>query len=157
MMARCVVLLALVVALAGCHSVWLGPYVSPRVTGQVLAADSREPLAGVKVLRGPQPRPSSIAYEPKGAELLMRRAPAETGRDGRFTLPSERVLAFLWWGGWSSVRLTFEHPGYRLFKTNYPSTNLNTTNAPDGTPWLDAGEILLVPQGHRSPLPTVAH
>ena len=141
----------LVLATPGCQSAWLGPYVSPRVTGRVVVADSLEPLAGVRVLRGPEANPSSRAYPPKGGELLMRRPPPVTGRDGRFALSSERILALGRWGGWSSVRLAFECPGYRPYQTNYPSTSLTTTNDGDGTPWLDVGDIRLVSRNRILP------
>jgi len=57
-MIRVIGLFLFAVSLAGCKNLAWGPYVSPRVTGQVLAADTRQPLAGVKVTRGrPEPQP----------------------------------------------------------------------------------------------------
>lgn len=83
---------------------------------------------------------------PKGGELLMAKAPARTGRDGRFTLDAERALTPFGGVGWFSVQLSFQHPGYERFQTNYSRLDLST-NAPAGKAVLDAGDILL----HRTP------
>ena len=140
--------------LAGCQNVAWGPYVSPRVTGQVLATDTRQPLAGVKVIRGrPEPQPLA-GWAPHGGELLLRKPPSLTDPYGRFVLESQRVLTLVRWGGWSSVRLTFEHTGYLRFQTNYALSSLTATNAPDGVPLLDAGQVLLQKapvRGYRGP------
>jgi hypothetical protein len=142
-MIRVIGLFLFAVSLAGCKNLAWGPYVSPRVTGQVLAADTRQPLAGVKVTRGrPEPQPLG-EWAPHGGELLLRRPPILTGPQGQFVLESERVLTLIRWGGWSSVHLTFERAGYLRFQTNYSLSSLAATNAPDGVPLLDAGQILL--------------
>jgi hypothetical protein len=75
--------------------------------------------------------------------LLIRKPPVLTGPRGQFVLESERVLTPVRWGGWSSVRLTFERAGYSRFQTNYSISSLVATNAPDGVPALDAGQILM--------------
>jgi hypothetical protein len=142
-MIRWIGLFLFALTLAGCRSLGWGPYVSPRVRGQVLAADTRQPLAGVKVTRGrPEPQPLA-GWAPRGAELLLRKPPTLTGPRGQFVLEGERVLTLIRWGGWSSVRLTFEHGGYLRFQTNYSLSSLAATNAPDGVPLLDAGQVLL--------------
>ncbi len=129
--------------LAGCKNLAWGPYVSPRVKGQVLAADSRQPLAGVKVTRG-RPEPAPLAgWSPRGGELLVRKPPTLTGPRGEFVLESERVLTPVRWGGWSSVHLTFERAGYLRFQTNYPLSSLAATNTSEGVPLLEAGQVLL--------------
>jgi hypothetical protein len=133
-------------AAAGCKSAALGPYVSPRVIGRVVASDSLQPLAGVTVVRGPLEPPPAIGTQPKGGELLMRKAPAKTGPDGRFVLPAERLLSLVRWGGWDSVRLNLELQGYQRCDTNIPTSSLTSTNAPDGTPCLDTGDLRLVPR-----------
>jgi len=76
----------------------------------------------------------------------MRKAPIKTGPDGRFTLPSERVLSFVRWGTWDSIPLALEREGYHRCQTNFPAATLLATNTPDGAPWLDTGDILLVPR-----------
>lgn len=128
-------------AVFGCKSHPLGPYVSPRVTGQVVAADTRQPLAGVSVLRsaGRVSRES----QPKGAEILMRKPPAQTDANGRFELPSERVLSVVRGAGWDLIPLRFERAGYLHFTTNFPTTSV--TNTVHDEPVLDVGRISLQP------------
>lgn len=130
-------------AAAGCKSRPLGPYVSPRVTGQVLDANTRQPLAGVQVTRGPSPRSASAGSPLKGAELLLRKTPAQTDRQGRFVLASERVLSIVRGANWNVVPLSFDRRGYRHFHTNCP-TSFAITSA-SGEPELDVGQILLQP------------
>ena len=137
--------LGLALVVAGCKSTALGPYVSPRVTGRVVASDSLQPLAGVTVVRGPIEPPPAVGAQPKGGELLMRKAPVKTGPDGRFVLPAERLLSLVRWGGWDSVRLNLDLQGYHHYDTNIPASSLTSTNAPDGTPCLDTGDLRLVP------------
>ncbi len=133
--------LVLVLLLPGCKSATLGPYVSPRVTGQVLATDTGRPLAGVTVVRGPvDPRRLSQA---KGAELLMLKAPVRTDSNGRFDLASERVLSVVRGAGWNIVSLSFERAGYRRFQTNCPTSSV--TNWDSGEPILEVGRIFLQP------------
>ena len=125
----------------GCKARPLGPYISPRVTGQVRAADTREPLAGVRVTRGASETARLSAL--KGGELLMRKPPARTDANGRFDLASERVLSVVRGAGWNMVSLSFDRLGYQHFHTNWPMTSV--TNAAGGEPWLDVGAILLKP------------
>ena len=133
--------LVLVLLLLGCKSRPLGPYVSPRVTGQVFAADTDQPLAGVNVIRGPrEPRRMS---PPKGAEILMLKAPVRTDENGRFDLASERVLSVVRGAGWDVVPLTFEHTGYRPFLTNCSIRAV--TNWESTEPVLEVGRIFLQP------------
>jgi hypothetical protein len=126
---------------AGCSSWHLGPYVSPRVTGRVVAADTLKPLAGVTVSRGRTERPQA-AYTPKGAEILMQKEPVRTDHAGQFELGSERILALLPWGGWSTVWLTFDCRGYQRLQTNFSATAL-ATNSPSGEPMVQTGDVLL--------------
>jgi hypothetical protein len=139
------VLLLGVAAVAGCVSKPLGPYAAPAVVGQVFAADTRQPLAGVKVTRGRPYWRSKAGPEPKGAELLMAKPEVRTDRDGRFALASERVLTLWRVAGWNAVRLAFERAGYRRFQTNYSITTLGATNSLEGETLLDAGRIFLQP------------
>ena len=133
--------LILFLVLVGCKSRPLGPYVSPRVTGQVVSADDLRPLAGVSVIRGPaDPQRGS---PPKGAELLMRKAPVQTDENGRFQSASERVLSVVRGSGWNVVSLSFERFGYHRFQTNCPINAL--TNAANGEPVLAVGRIFLQP------------
>jgi hypothetical protein len=129
-------------ALVGCKSMPFSPFISPRVTGRVLAADNRQPLADVIVRSGANARGSRSGMPSKGGELLLAKAPVRTDREGRFTLDTERVLTPFRGAGWFSVQLSFQHAGYERFQTNYSRLNLST-NAPE--PLLDAGDILLHP------------
>jgi hypothetical protein len=120
------------------------PFVSPRVTGRVLAAGTGRPLTGVVVKSGAQARGYQGGMPPKGGELLMAKAPVRTDGDGRFALDTERVLTPFRGTGWFSVQLLLERAGYESFRTNYSGLNLST-NAPGGATWLNAGDILLYP------------
>ena len=129
-------------AFVGCNSIPFSPFISPRVTGRVLGADTSQPLAGVTVESGAQARAYRGGMPPKGGELLMAKAPVRTDRDGRFTLETERVLTPFRGAGWFSVQLLFERSGYERFRTNYSTLNVRTNSA-NGEPLLDAGDILL--------------
>ena len=127
----------------GCQSRPFGPYVAPQVTGQVMARDTHLPLAGVRVTRGDAHAPNNAPLPEKGAELLTRKVPAETDREGRFLLPSERVLSIVRSPGWSTTSLLFNRAGYLQFRTNCPSAL--ATNSLAGEPVLDLGRISLQP------------
>lgn len=42
------------------------------------------------------------------------------------------------------VRVSFEHKGYQTLRTNFTVSNV-VSNAPNGTPIVNAGDILLRP------------
>ncbi len=138
MLISCVLILA-----GGCQSGPFGPYVSPRVSGQVVAAHTGLPLAGVKITRGKTPSQDVTTSPEKGAELLTSKVPAETGRDGRFVLPGERVLSIIRSPGWRTVSLSFNRAGYVRFRTNCPTAM--ATNSLAGEPVLDIGRVSLQP------------
>ncbi len=140
-MLRLLFIVAMVLMIPGCKSRPLGPYTSPRVTGQVLAADTRQPLAGVRVTRGSVD--ISRGSPPKGGELLMRKPPAQTDQNGRFEFANERVLSLVRGAGWNFVPLSFERAGYLRFETNCPTSTV--TNAIGREPVLDVGNIYLQP------------
>jgi hypothetical protein len=141
-MRRAVAWVGVGLLLAGCKSGPLGPYTSPRVSGQVLDAHSRQALAGVKVVRGRQEKPSSMS-PPKGGEVLMQKVPVETDEEGRFTLDNQRVLSVFRGSSWDQVRLTFIRPGYETLRTNY--STLRSTNSLEVEPSLNVGVVLLQP------------
>lgn len=130
-------------AFAGCKSASLSQYVSPRVEGRVLNAESRQPIEAVKVHRGLPGQAPAADPATKGAELLERTPAIRSRKDGTFVMASERGLDLFRQGGWYSVTLSFEHAGYASFTTNY--TLANATNTPGGEPLVRAGNILLAP------------
>ena len=142
-MKRILAVLLAAAALAGCKSHPLSPYVSPRVTGRVVAADTGQPLGGVRITTGRRPDARSTE-PPKGGQVMASQPPVQTDRDGRFVLESERVLTPFGVSGWFSLTLLFEHSGYERFFTNFSRINLRT-NTWQGEPVLDAGNILLHP------------
>ena len=102
-MKRVLVLGLAALALAGCKSHPLSPYVSPRVTGRVLAADTGQPLADVKITSG-RPEAFNRTEPPKGGQRLMASPPC--GRTGRPIRLGERACAdALSRVGWFSVQL----------------------------------------------------
>ena len=140
-MIRCLPVLLASFLVAGCQTDRWGPYISPRVTGQVVAADTDQPVAGVSVSRG---HPEHTAgWPPKGGELMIRKLPARTDQKGEFVLESERVLSVFRGSGWNQVRLRFEKPGYVTLQTNFPVSL--ETNLAAGEPVLAIGKILLDP------------
>jgi hypothetical protein len=128
----------------GCQSHSLSLVTSPRVTGRVVAADTGQPLADVQVKSGGQAGDFNSTAPPKGGERMMAKPTVRTDQDGRFVLDTERVLTPFRGSGWFAVQLTFEHPGYERFLTNYSYLNLGT-NSLNGQSVLDAGKILLQP------------
>jgi hypothetical protein len=140
-MIRLVAWLVMTLTLTSCKVGPLGPYTSPRVIGQVCAADSGDPLADASVSRNRIEKPSM--EKPKGGELLMQKLPVMTDHDGRFSLDSERVLSVVRGSGWNEVRLTFEKIGFERLRTNFPASL--ATNAPGDETLLDVGSVLLQP------------
>ena len=143
-MKRLLVLCLAALALAGCQSHTFSVAVSPRLTGRVLAADTGQPIADVKVRNLDQPDGVNGTVPPKGGALLQAKAVVRTDHDGKFVLETQRVLAPFSGSGWFSVRLSFERAGYERFLTNYSYLNLGT-NSSNGQPGLNAGNILLRP------------
>jgi hypothetical protein len=137
-------LLLVAVALMGCKSVLVSDYISPCVTGRVLDADTRQPIAGVQVHRlNPAAQP---AYNDatKGGQRLNAAGGVRTDQRGSFVLDAERDLTLLQQQVWFSVTVSFQHEGYLTLRTNFSAINV-TTNGPGGAPAVIAGEILLHP------------
>jgi hypothetical protein len=130
-------------AVAGCKSSSWGPYVAPCVQGRVLDAETRQPLAGAKVSRTRPPEGGSPSL--KGGELLMRKPDIQTDASGAFSMGSERVLTLFRFGGWDSVRLFVQRPGYVTLQTNYSGASLQVTSTLSDEPLAETGDILLQP------------
>ena len=136
--------LILICGWLGCKSASPSQYLSPKVMGRVLDAQSHQPIKGVQVRRG-TPDESRRSVEPKRGGQALDSAPAvATSADGSFVLGSLRDLVVLQKIGWYSVDLVFEHRAYERFTTNY--TLANATNSAKGEPVVNAGEILLRPR-----------
>lgn len=140
------VLLLFAVAPAGCKSGGSASF--PQVRGRVIAADTHQPLAGVKVRRGAldqdQSKYSDSLGPPKGAQMIEQAPAVRTDAAGRFVLDSERELTLFSHAGWYSVTVSFERTGYLLFETNYSIANISGHTIA-GAPVVNAGDILLVP------------
>src|SRR5262245_12856922 len=127
----------------GCKSSSWGPYVAPCVRGRVLDADTGRPVAGARVSRTRPPEPSGQSL--KGAELLMRKPDIQTDENGGFRMGSERVLTLFRFGGWDSVRLFVQRPGYITLQTNFSGASLQVTNTASDEPLVETGDILIQP------------
>ena len=117
-------------------------YISPRVTGRVLAAETRQPIADVKVKRiNPN---AGLDYDApaRGGRKMESIPAARTDAQGRFVLEAERDLTLLQQQVWFSVEVLFEREGCQPLRTNFTVSNV-TSNAPSGAPVVNAGDILL--------------
>ena len=72
---RFLVLCLATLALAGCQSHPFSVAVSPRLTGRVLAADTGQPLADVKVSNLDRPDDLNRTVPPKGGQRLLAKPP----------------------------------------------------------------------------------
>ena len=138
-------LLFVLLALTGCQSIGPSSCSTPEVTGRVLAADTQQPLAGVKVIRVMPGQSAATSTPVCGAQLLQQGQPEMTGADGRFVVPGRQYVTLFRHASWWSVRLAFQAPGYALFQTNFSTADI--TNQPDdGAPAVNAGDIVLKPK-----------
>ena len=132
------------VVLAGCQSVLVSTYVSPRVTGRVLAADTHLPLAGVSVKRVNPTANQDYGQPAKGGQRMDAVSGARTDQQGRFVLEAERDLTLVQQQVWVSETVAFQKGGYVTLRTNFTLSNI-ASNAPDGAPVINAGNIRLRP------------
>jgi len=130
---------------SGCQSGKVTHYTSPQVTGRVLAADTRQPLAGVRVRRATSYQVTDDVSGPvHGGQQMREPAPVLTDAEGRFVLDSRSVFALFRRPGWSSVSVVYSHSGYESFQTNY--TGITVTNrTASGAPVIHVGDVLLQP------------
>jgi len=114
------------------------------VTGRVLAADTGQPIANVKVKRVNPTANQNYDDPAKGGQKLESAGGVRTDRQGRFILDAERALTLFQQQIWFSVTVSFQHEGYATLRTNFTAGH-TTTNAPDGAPVVNAGDIRLRP------------
>ena len=138
-------LLLFAAALTGCKSDQFTYYISPRVTGRVLAANTHQPLADVKVRRVVPPPNTDTDGTRRGSQFMEQTTAARTDADGKFVLDSEKDLALFRHTGWYSVTVSFERTGYTLFETNYTVANVSGYSS-QGAPLVNTGDILLKPK-----------
>jgi len=128
--------------LAGCSSLSPANYVSPRVTGRVVDAQTHQPLPGVMVKRLTSDTTTAQPAMTGGGHLLQNASAVRTGKDGLFVVPSMRALGPLGGTGWSSVSLAFDLRGYETLTRSY---NLaQSTNTLSVEPLVEAGEVPLI-------------
>lgn len=132
-----------VLFVAGCQTNSPSHYISPRVTGRVLDAQTHQPLAGVQVQRVSANENLQDMETPRGGKAIEKAPPIRTGADGSYVLDSERALTFFQKAGWYSVTLSFQHAKYEPFVTTYTITDATPT--PGGEPLVKAKDILLIP------------
>jgi hypothetical protein len=133
-------LLLLATALTGCKSVLVSTYISPRVTGRVVAADTRQPIANVQVKRVNTAASRNYDDPAKGGQRLDMSG-TWTDKQGTFVLDAEKDLTLIRKQVWYSVTVAFQRTGYLTLRTNFTVTQ--STNTPNGTPVVEAGDILL--------------
>jgi hypothetical protein len=127
----------------GCKSTSPSQYISPRVEGRVLDSQSHQPIKDVQVRRHAADDNYRAEDPPKGGEMIKKAPAVRTAADGTFVLDSVRDFALLQEIGWYSLSLTFQHPAYERFFTNY--TLARATNTASGEPLVKTGDILLTP------------
>jgi hypothetical protein len=127
----------------GCKSTSPSQYIAPRVEGRVLDAQSHHPIKDVQVRRLAADDNYRAEDPPKGGELIKKAPAVRTVADGTFVMDSVRDFAVLQQIGWFSLSLTFQHPAYERFITNY--TLARATNTVSGEPLVRTGDILLTP------------
>jgi hypothetical protein len=81
----------LLVVLSGCQSGKFTHYTSPEVTGRVLAADTRQPLADATVQRAESGQNFEPFGAPKDGQLLMQTGDAQTDLFQRFLAAAVRT------------------------------------------------------------------
>jgi hypothetical protein len=122
-------------------------YISPRVTGRVLDAETSQPIRNVSIRRLTTGQTEAVNSTAAGGRSLERTPAIRTDRDGRFHLDSERDLTLFRRAGWYSVTLGLTHKGYERFVTNYTLTS--AVVASNGEPVVDAGSILMQPISNK--------
>lgn len=134
-------LLFAVLFAAGCKTSSVSHYVSPRITGRVLDATSREPLKGVKVQRVETSSYARPDGPQKAGEVMQSERGVVTDKYGQFTLDSKKTVTLFSAVGWYSVTVNFKLDGYAQAFATFSRTNAVVSAA--GEPVVSAGDIFL--------------
>jgi hypothetical protein len=126
---------------AGCKSTSPSQYIAPRVEGRVLDAQTRQPIGGVTVQKVNPGSEVAAGEIPKGAQAMQQTPYVRTKSDGTFTLVSKRNLELFGRSSWYSVTISFKHPRYASFMTNF--TPASATPTASGEPLVKTGDLLL--------------
>src|SRR5215831_16609390 len=100
-------LLAVAASGAGCQWVGFTSHVTPQVSGRVLDADTRCPLAGVKVLRVLHGQVENPPTPVHGAQLMQQERPVTTNARGEFIYPGKSYFTILNEANWWTLTLSF--------------------------------------------------
>ena len=130
--------------ICGCGSVG-GPslsFTAPRVSGQVLDAETGKPVARAMVGRTLWThRRTTGGFLKAAEEQVLRQDFATTDASGRFVLPEQQVaLLFSLGETRPNLRLAVSHSRHLPWTTNYPMSALEKDPQ---RPSLDAGSVLL--------------
>jgi hypothetical protein len=141
LISRTALSLLLVVTLTACKNP--SQYISPRITGRVIDAQTHRPLEDVAIRRITGQDIYHSGEQLKGAQQIQLPAPVLTSADGTFEMVSTKALAFFRSVGWYAVTLSFKHDGYQDLLASYSLSQ--ATNTPAGEPLVKAGDVLLEP------------
>jgi hypothetical protein len=125
----------------GCKTNSPSHYISPKVTGRVLDAQTREPIKGVKVQRVIPNPVVNMDGTPKAGQVMEGERGTSTDADGSFVLGSKRDIELFADVGWGSVTISFSHSDYVTLVRTYPASKAVTS--PDGEPVVNVGTIAL--------------
>ena len=131
-----------ILLLCGCQSFRMQDYVSPRITGVVLDAETGDPVPNVTVRKVSGDQSLQPESPPKGGEQMLSGDQVQTDKDGRFAMAARKDVLTFSSGSAFAVRLQFQHSRYESFRTNYSGKGI-TVAGPKRPPELNTGEILL--------------
>lgn len=137
------VLIAIVALVSGCSSTKLSSYISPRLTGTIVDAQTGKPIKGAKIQRLLNTGGVTDPAQLKGAQLIEATPPVRSDELGRFVVDSARDLSPFDHSGWWSVTIRYMAEGYATAVNLYGVEQ--STNSPSGEPQVNAGVVKLQP------------
>lgn len=142
-------LMLVMATVTGCKSNSPSRYVSPRVIGRVLDAETRQPIGGVEVKRVVPDYDAGTMDQVRGGEIMARQQPLRTSADGSFNLDSEKTLSVFRQIAWFTAEISFKHRNYETCITNY--TPRDAVFQASGEGIIYAGDIHLKPKLQLKP------